>query len=365
MPHHIRNQTEGAGHYVGGKTLISTCTVWVWLLFLLFSQTPAYAASATLTKMGIAAEVDMRTMAPKKLQTHFPDTASEIWATAFLKQAPAGTTVSARWYFLTQGSYIKIEDNKVTTDGSRCIAFRLKPNKGKRLPVGEYHVDFYVNNEKADGREFKVSRASTTSGEKISPCPPTDAADEKLVVALASKHPEIQKKLRRLKLMRYTDSQKRFSLIVPGGWFQPEHKTSGQALFLSENKENNPIAWFSVSVFNVHLSAKFGALDAVRKLRDVLVKEGKAHAAEVVPGKTAGPEKIGSGMARANLFMVYKTPEGKEVAQLHTLLVDGRYAFDIQLNAQEETLKTALFLLKLATRSIRSENLCRALSGGN
>jgi len=324
-------------------------------LLLVFCS-PGSVTAATLGEMKISADVDMKTMAPKNPKSEFVDSVSNIWATAFLDGAPAGTSVSARWYLINQGQYEKLVENNTNAEGSRYIAFRLQPVKNKKLPTGQYQVDFILNGKKVGSQDFIVVSANpvSTSG-KAQTCIPTGEDDEKLVVSLAAKQPAIKKQLAALKLMRYQDPQNRFSLIVPGGWFQAENTSQNQALYLSQNKADNPVFSFVVSVYNVNLSPKFGAVDTVNQLNKMLLDEGKKHNAKVIQNKV---EKLSADFAAGNLLMSYNASSGKEFGQLHTIFVDGKYAVDIQLNGEDKVMDTALFLYQVASQSIWTEQIC-------
>ncbi len=325
------------------------------LLLLVFCS-PISVMATTLEDMQISADVDMKTMAPKNPKSKFVDSVANIWATAFLDGAPAGTSVSVRWYVINQGEYEKLVENKIDIEGSRYIAFRLQPVKNKKLPTGEYQVDFILNGKKVGSQVFTVVSAKpVATSAKGKSCIPSEAEDEKLVLSLAAKQPAIKKELAALKLMRYQDPQNRFSLIVPGGWFQAENASPNQALYLSQNKADNPVFTFIVSVYNVNLSPKFSAMDAVNQLHKMLLDEGKKHSAKIIQNKV---DQLTTDFAAGNLLMSYNSSSGKEYGQLHTILADRKYAVDIQLNGEEKVMDTALFLYQLATQSIRTERIC-------
>jgi hypothetical protein len=345
------------------KAVLNSWLSLVVLLLVLCS--PTYAATATLSEMKVSADVDRTTMAPKVLKSEFVDTVADIWATAFLEGAPAGTSVSARWYVINQGEYEKLVENNITAEGSRYIAFRLQPLENKRLPTGDYQVDFVLNGKKVGSQVFMVASASAGASANPAPprsgaqtCTPSDENDEKLVVSLAAKQPAMQKQLAALKLMRYQDPQNRFSLIVPGAWFQAENTTLNQALYLSQNKADNPVFTFVVSVYKVNLSPKFGALDTVNQLSKMLLDEGKRHGVKVIQSETANADQIGPDIAAGSLVLSYNTSSGKEIGQLHTILVDGKNAIDIQLNGEEKVMDTALFLYQVASQSLWTKRIC-------
>ena len=335
---------------------------WPWALsfLLLLVYAPVSAARPTLSNMTISAGVDMATMAPENIKSEFQDTVDDIWATAYLDNAPTGTSVSAKWLLLNQGRGEKLVENRITADGKRYVAFRLQPIEGRKLPAGQYQVDFFLNGDKVSSRKFRVVSSTGSISGTAQPCRPTDADDEKLVVSLAKNRPEIQKQLAALKLMRYSDPQGRFSLIVPGGWYQVETTNPNQVLFLSQNKMQDPILWFVVSLYNVTLTPKFSANDTLTQLKQMLLDEGKKHGVEVLQNTDTKAEEVFDGMATGNLIMAYATSDGTSIGQAHAILVDGQYAIDIQLSAEEDVIETGLFLSQVAYHSLMTERLCRA-----
>ncbi|MFZ5365498.1 MAG: hypothetical protein ACOZBH_04895 [Patescibacteria group bacterium] len=88
--------------------------------------------------------------------TEFTTTTPVIYCTAVLNNAPAGTTVTASWYYLDEelGGFIDsttVESEEMTSD----LQFSLtKPTND--WPTGPYKVELQINGQGLDIKEFSV-----------------------------------------------------------------------------------------------------------------------------------------------------------------------------------------------------------------
>lgn len=72
------------------------------------------------------------------------------------KDLPQNTRVSCTWYYADTGDILS---HQLNTDGNRNIAFTLKPEEGKTLPIGKYIVTatVKVNDEtESISKEFEI-----------------------------------------------------------------------------------------------------------------------------------------------------------------------------------------------------------------
>lgn len=79
---------------------------------------------------------------PSDITSQFPDTQPLIYFVFQSRDLPQNSKVSCIWYFTDTGDSLS---NELITDGSRNIAFTLKPDEGKTLPKGKYIVTASVN----------------------------------------------------------------------------------------------------------------------------------------------------------------------------------------------------------------------------
>lgn len=331
--------------------------VWLVTVTMMMSlMSGSVHAEAYLSDFMVTGAVDSYTFAPKAEQTQFTDDVKEIWASAFLNQAPEGTLVEADWRLLREGQYQKILGSRLEAEGDRYFAARIHPSEGERLPAGEYQVIFKLNGEKQASVDFQISAVSVAKTPPRS-CVPPQETDAELIELVGSKEAQEM-----FNLGRYNDPEGRFSLIVPGAWFPADREDPNEALFLSQNMENDPIAWFVVHVYNAHLTPKFTALDTVNQLRDMLLKEGTNHGAVEVPISDVTTEKLAENVASGSLALTYESAAGEQIAQIHMLMVDGQFGFNIQVTVEDEGElgEVAGYLLSVASSSLWTPRLCEA-----
>ncbi len=211
-------------------------TVWLGTVTMVMSLMPgSVQAEAYLSDFMVTGAVDSYTFAPKAEQTQFTDDVKEIWASAFLNQAPEGTLVEADWRLLREGQYQKILGSRLEAEGDRYFAARIHPAEGERLPAGEYQIIFKLNGEKQASVDFQISAASVA---KTPPriCAPPQETDAELIELVGGKEAQEM-----FNLGRYNDPEGRFSLIVPGAWFPADRDDPNEALFYPRTWRTIPL----------------------------------------------------------------------------------------------------------------------------
>lgn len=134
------------------------------------SPTSVPSTASVITNAVMASSVSGN-LEPIGITNTFGPEQAVFFAVATLSNAPAGTTLKAKWTALDTGGIVApntlIGETEVSAEGSRNVVFTFKPNAG-RLPQGNYQVDIYVNNKLERTVRFTVkdTPASTSS------CPP-------------------------------------------------------------------------------------------------------------------------------------------------------------------------------------------------
>ncbi len=333
-------------------------------------------AEAYLSDFAVASSVDEYTFAPLETQQSFNQNVSEIWATAFVNQAVDGTLVEADWLFLRNGQYQKILGSRMQVEGDRYFAAQIQPMEGEQLPVGKYRVIFKLNGEEQGSVNLQVTQANavpeprkmvemnaTVDQPAATVCTPPDESEAEIAEWVGGEENRVY-----FGFGRYSDPQGRFSMIVPGGWFVAETGDPNEALFLSQNMENDPVAWFVLHVYAAHLTPKFSASDTVNQLREMFVQEGKSHGAEPIDEIGGETEAIARTVATGGLALYYETSSAQKIMQLHQFVVDGEYGFNIQISLEmekdigdvsaENTAEMAAYLIAIARASLWTKQLC-------
>lgn len=97
---------------------------------------------------------------PVEITSQFTQSDTIIYIIIQSKDLPKDTTVSCVWLYRDTGDNLS---HKIISDGSRNIAFNLKPNEGQKLPPGKYlvTVSAVINNgTESVSKEFEIIKAS-------------------------------------------------------------------------------------------------------------------------------------------------------------------------------------------------------------
>jgi hypothetical protein len=89
---------------------------------------------------------------PVNISSEFSQSDQIIYFVIQTKELPKGTKVSCIWVYTDTGDSLSHE---LVTDGSRNVAFTLKPNESQTLPAGKYTVTAAVT---LDGQTESVSK---------------------------------------------------------------------------------------------------------------------------------------------------------------------------------------------------------------
>lgn len=93
---------------------------------------------------------------PENITSRFSQTDSIIYFTIQCKDLPANCKVSCEWLYKDTGD---VEASEIVTEGSRNIAFNLKPDIGQKFPSGSYTVTASVtidNKIESVSKDFEV-----------------------------------------------------------------------------------------------------------------------------------------------------------------------------------------------------------------
>lgn len=125
-----------------------------------FEVTSEIPATHLLNPVICKSVSDNKELKPIDISSEFSQSDPIIYFVIQSKNLPKDSKVSCIWLYKDTGDSIPGE---IITDGSRNIAFNLKPNSGKLLPAGSYIVtaSVTVNNEtESISKEFEIKKAS-------------------------------------------------------------------------------------------------------------------------------------------------------------------------------------------------------------
>ncbi len=110
------------------------------------------AGAEAVADIVLAESVKPNTFEPVNPTDTFAKNAEAIHAVVKIQDAPANTSLSAKWFPPTQEP---LEFNLPPVDGTRWLDFRLTPPPDG-FPAGAYKVEIYVNQKLVDTKTFTV-----------------------------------------------------------------------------------------------------------------------------------------------------------------------------------------------------------------
>ena len=131
-------------------------------------------STASLGDPAMSTAVDLKTQAPLEKATIFSADVKKLYATIKLKSGPAGTKVSAVFYYL-EGNRQKIAEQSVSAEGSGYLDFPINPPESG-WPVGRYEVEFSLNDEVKEKTGYSVVPAADMPASKGFPASQAPAA---------------------------------------------------------------------------------------------------------------------------------------------------------------------------------------------
>lgn len=110
-------------------------------------------SSANISQSCMASQIDPDTFEPLDSISVFTQEDTILYATAYIENAPEGTSASSVWYYLPTGETMSSESD-VVIDSDGWIEFDLSNDAG--FPAGDYKVEILLNNEIAKTLTFTI-----------------------------------------------------------------------------------------------------------------------------------------------------------------------------------------------------------------
>jgi len=159
-------------------------------------------STASLSEAVLALRVDAETQAPvEKAGTITPDTQT-IYATVKVSTAPADTKVKAV-FFYREDTDRQIAEDTVVAQGTQYVSFSLSP-PANGWPVGEYRVQFYLNDQAKNELRFSVRQETAVA--QVMPAVPPQVEERPAATAGNEAY------------QRLTEGRFGFSFEVPVSW---------------------------------------------------------------------------------------------------------------------------------------------------
>lgn len=281
-----------------------------FFLYLIFAASLCGATqAATFSTFTMAKRVNALTREPIDPTNRFPETVNKIWASGYLSNAVEGDNVKAIWEVQDpeSGQMYLVNETAIDADGTRYVSFSLTNTADSKFPTARYRVTMYLNNEECAALYFTVGNLAPLKApapEKTQP-----------------------------KYMKYEDPKGRFSVELPRGWF-PAEVEEPTAIYISQNKQMNPIATIAITVHPFTPTNMYTNKDAMLEIREKLIQEGKDI------GAALEKDELSEGDTPAQntwlLMFTYAGPNGKKVEDRKAIMCPGNKVYVMTFISEED-----------------------------
>lgn len=109
-------------------------------------------STANIKNAVTASQIDMTTFEPIVTSDVFPQTIQVIYVTAYIKNVPGDTSISANWTYIPSGEVLSSDPVVLVQDGQ--IQFNVEMPSG--FYQGEYQIDLILNDKIEETLYFSV-----------------------------------------------------------------------------------------------------------------------------------------------------------------------------------------------------------------
>lgn len=114
---------------------------------------PTTSTTPSLSQATTCKSVNPQTGEPVELTTTFTPDTPEIFGSAKLSNAPAGTEIKSEWIYVPED--LLIDTWSTSAEGTQYLSSSIT-RPGSSWPVGDYKLVLYLNGKEAASVSFKV-----------------------------------------------------------------------------------------------------------------------------------------------------------------------------------------------------------------
>jgi len=330
----------------------------VVLLLLLSVSVWAEISDINITDFQVSYGIDEVKNKPVKVTKKVKQGTKKIYASAIIHNIFPPTEFQVKWYWYDHQKKEELYRYKMKVSGTEFVYSAIVIPDDLSLPSGEYGVDIMADEKVLKHIVFSVEEPEQIQKNIVSEqcIKPTVADNKRLIEDEVKLFPKVQPEISSLHLRRFHDHQKRFSILAPSGWKASKKLPANVFLRLSSRKKGQTTEYTVREVpVAVSLKKNYKADDILKAASKVLADEATKHGARRImePKIYVLPDMIFS-----NFMLMYHSGEEK-LFELHTVIYDGDYMYDVMILTVENGLEISKFLSSLASYSFWTSESCR------
>ncbi|WP_294955933.1 hypothetical protein [Sulfurovum sp.] len=328
----------------------------IYLLWMMIFSAWLQASEIKVSEFHTSRSVDSNKSKAVGVATTFDTGIRRIYASAKVYNIFPPTQFTVKWYYYNGQHKEVLYRYKTTISGSRFIYSAIVIPKDTPLSEGKYFVAISALGHVIARTSFNIlsskTKSQATKGECIKP---TSADNELLIKDMLAQVPLPKDVLSAMRLRRFHDRQKRFSLLAPSGWVSKKRLAQGEFLHLADPPKGAVTVYMLLEIpIDKSFIKKHSLQESVLVAAELIKKDLLSKGGKIVlePKVYAMPDLM------AGRIMFHHSKGRVDIFELHTLIFDGKYMYDVVLVTNKEGLEVSKFLSLLASYSFWTVESC-------
>ncbi len=329
----------------------------IYFLWMMIFSAWLQASEIKVLEFHTSRSVDSNNSKAVGITTTFDTGTRRIYASAKVYNIFPPTQFTVKWYYYNEQHKEEVLYRyKTTISGSRFIYSAIVIPKDTSLSEGKYFVAISALGHVIARTSFNIvsskTKSQATKGECIKP---TAADNELLIEDMLAQVPLPKDVLSAMRLRRFHDRQKRFSLLAPSGWVSKKGLARSEFLHLADPKQGAVTVYMMIEIpIDTAFAAKHSADETVLVAAELIKRDALSKGSKIVlePKVYALPDLMAARM------MFVRSQDDINIFELHTLMFDGKRMFDVVLVTDKKGLEVSKFLSLLASYSFWTVESC-------
>ena len=329
----------------------------IYLLWMMIFSAWLKASEIKVTEFHTSKRVDSNNSKAVGIAKTFDTGTRRIYASAKVHNIFPPTQFTVKWYYYNgQHKEEVLYRYKTTISGSRFVYSVIVIPKDTPLSEGKYFVAISALGHVIARTSFNIvpskTKSQSTKGECIKP---TSADNELLIKDMLAQVSLPKDVLSAMRIRRFHDRQKRFSLLAPSGWVSKKRLAQGEFLHLADPKKGAVTVYMLLEIpIDKSFIKKHSLQESVLVAAELIKKDLLSKGGKIVlePKVYAIPDLMAGRM----MFVYNKG--NINILELHTLIFDGKRMFDVVLATDKNGLEMSKFLSLLASYSFWTVESC-------
>lgn len=315
------------------------------------------ASQIKVTEFQVSYGVDDKNNKPIRVSKSIDVQTKQIYASAWIHNIFPLTQFNVKWYYYKNDKKEILYQYKVKLDGTQFIYSAISLPAGSTLPQGEYFVDILSGGKVIATTSFTIVGSGAKKLSEKSECiKPTKADNKILIDDQVQIYPKVKSELSSMNLRRFHDGKGRFSLLAPSGWKENKNLDEGTLLYLSKATDGNSIAEYLIREIPLEKKTRSTPPKILLQAISEVIRE---ESAKTGAKPFMAPKIYELPDMTVSYFVLTRTMKKIKTWEIHTVIFDGMYLYDVAIITDKTWLHTGRFLSSLASYGFWTKESCK------